>query len=184
MSVPPKNSSPLSVKEQLINDLDDARQAMYDILNELDVKKEIYPEWTIQHILAHLAGWDDAALDSLRAYAQGSESKLPIFRGIDDYNAHSVATRQDLNYRQVYAEWELVRQQLKDILHAMPDEKYTGKMLFPWGERGPIADFVEIWVHHERGHAREIRGLITAKPPETPPIQPEQETPDSEQKSP
>jgi len=85
----------------LIRRLDHARQNMRMTLVDLDPNVELYPAWTIKHILAHIAGWDDATTSSLRAHAGGREPPTPAASGIDEYNAHSVETREVLNYRQV-----------------------------------------------------------------------------------
>lgn len=151
---------PMEKRDQLVQDLDDARAQMAGVLAGIDTTMELYPGWTIKHVLAHITGWDEATIDSLKAHAQGTESSVPAYRGIDDYNAKSVETRELLSYGRVYREWEKVREELKDVLRTMPPEKFSQDLLFPWSERGAIDNVIRILVHHEKEHAQEIQALL------------------------
>jgi hypothetical protein len=147
-------------KNELIQQLDSARAKMQAIMAELDLQTEIYPDWTIKHILAHIAGWDDASIASLRAHKSGKEPATPAVRGIDHYNAESVATREALSYEQIIREWEMAREQLKAIINEMSPEKFEEPMLFAWGETGSVAQLVAIFAEHEEEHAKEIKALL------------------------
>jgi hypothetical protein len=142
--------------ERLIRDLDESHASMKAALVDISLHMEIYPGWTIKEVLAHLAGWDEAVTAALRAHAGGDEPGTPAVRGIDFYNAESVATRQALSYDQVVREWDLARAELKTILAAMPAQKFKERMLYPWGGTGNISQLVAIFVDHEREHAAEI----------------------------
>jgi uncharacterized protein (TIGR03083 family) len=146
-------------KERLIRQLDEAREAMRAVLADIDPTLEVYPTWTIKHVLAHITGWDDACISSLRAHAGGNEPPTPAVEGINAYNAQSVATRQALDYRQVVKEWEAARAQLKTVLNEMPPDKFQEPLLFPWGPRGKIARLIAIFAGHEKEHAQEIQEL-------------------------
>ncbi len=146
-------------KIRLIQQLDAARTKIQAVLVDIDQQMEIYPGWTIKHILAHITGWDDAVIASLRAHAGGDEPGTPATEGADAYNTESVATREALSYDRISREWELARDQLKAVLDEMPPEKFAEPLLFPWGETGTIAQVVGIFSHHEDEHAEEIRQL-------------------------
>ncbi|MBI5671346.1 MAG: maleylpyruvate isomerase N-terminal domain-containing protein [Chloroflexi bacterium] len=149
----------MKTREQLIEGLDASHAAMQSLLDEVEKNWEVYPGWTIRQVLAHLTGWDEATTASLRAYTEGSEAAIASYRGINDYNARSVETRQDLRYEQTCREWELAREALKAAILAVPDEKFGGEVLYPWGQRGSIPQLIEIFIEHDREHADEIRGL-------------------------
>jgi hypothetical protein len=150
-------------KTRLIQQLDQARETMRAVLADMDLQMEIYPNWTIQHVLAHIAGWDDATTSSLRAHAGGQEPATPAVRGIDFYNAQSVATREALSYEQTVKEWELSREQFKVAILEMPPEKFQEPLLFPWGRTGTSAQVVAIFASHEEEHAEEIGELLKAR---------------------
>lgn len=154
-------------KKRYIKRLDTAHTNMQAELAGIDVQMEIYPGWTVKHVLAHITGWDDAVTTSLRAHADGDEPGAPAAEGIDAYNAQTVATREALNYEQVVKEWELAREQLKTVINEMPPEKLEAELLFPWGGRGTIAQIVAIFAHHEDEHAHEIQALKATRARET-----------------
>ena len=113
----------------------------------------------VKHVLAHIAGWDDASTSSLRANAGGEELATPAFQGVDHYNAETVSTRESLSYAQIAREWEQSREALKKAINDLPADKVDKPMLFPWGESGTAAELVNIFAPHERGHAAEIEEL-------------------------
>lgn len=147
-------------RTRLIQQLDQAHAEMRAVLADIDPRVQVYPGWTIQQVLAHLAGWDEAVTVSLHAHAVGNEPATPAVRGIDFYNAQSVATREALRYDQVVAEWELAHDQLKAALNELPLAKFQEPLLFPWGASGSVARLVAIFEEHEREHAEEIRRLM------------------------
>jgi hypothetical protein len=146
-------------KKRLIEQLDQARAKLQAVLVDIDTQMKIYPNWTVKHLLAHIAGWDDAIIASLRAHTGGDEPGTPAVRGIDYYNAQSVATREALSYDHIVKEWELAREQLKAIIKEMPPEKFKEPLLLPWGQTGTIAQVVTIFTSHEEEHAEEIANL-------------------------
>jgi hypothetical protein len=147
-------------KATLIQRLDQAHEAMRDLLAEIDPQMEIYPGWTAKHLLAHIAGWDDAATSALHAHAGGREPAILAIEGIDAYNAESVATRETLDYEHIVKEWELAREQLKAAILAMPAEKLHDPLLFPWGGTGKMARVAAIFADHEEEHVKEIHQLL------------------------
>ncbi|MGD1994823.1 MAG: DinB family protein [Anaerolineae bacterium] len=146
----------MTIQARLIEQLDAAREAMQEAAEAVDPSAEIYPGWTIKEILAHITGWEDATIESLRAHALGDVPATPASRGIDAYNASTVATRETLSYDHVVREWRQTRQNLKDLVRGMDPDRLTASMVFPWGPRGTVEELVRIMVHHENGHAQEV----------------------------
>jgi hypothetical protein len=146
-------------KTRLLEALDLSRAAMLHLIQRLDPKEEIYPNWTLQQFLAHVSGWDEAASSSLRAYVKNEEAPIASYRGIDAYNAESVETRHDLTYEQTYREWELARIELKAALLALPDDSFSKTILYPWGTRASVTGLVEVIIDHEHEHVEEIEKL-------------------------
>ena len=147
-------------KERLLQRLDEARAMMRSVLDGIELSMEIYPGWTIKHVLAHIAGWDDATAVSFRAHIAGDEPGTPAARGIDHYNAESVATREALDYERVHQEWELSRDVLKKAISEMPDDKLGTPLILPWGPYGTVEQAVGIFADHEEEHAQEISRMV------------------------
>ncbi|MBN2550797.1 MAG: maleylpyruvate isomerase N-terminal domain-containing protein [Anaerolineales bacterium] len=147
----------MNERERLIQELVESRQSLHYVLDDLDSHLEIYPDWTVRELLAHLTGWDDAVVASLRAHVAGRVPAAPAVRGVNHYNEQSVAEREALDLEHVRHECELSRQLLITILHEMPDEKFIQPLIMPWGETGTVTELVQVFIHHEKEHAREIR---------------------------
>jgi len=147
----------MSTKMQFIKRLTQARNEVRALLPGIDIHMKIYPAWTIKEVLAHLAGWDDATILALKAYITGEIPPTPADRGIDPYNAQTVAERSSLNYDQIVREWELVREQLIPILHQIDEEKLGVVIVSPWGDTITIEGLLNIMIRHEEEHAKVIR---------------------------
>lgn len=141
---------------------------MRAMVAQIDSKSEVYPGWKMKQVLAHITGWDEAATASIKAFVQGNEDSIVAYRGIDEYNERSVETRQDLNEEQTRKEWEIARIELKVLLESIPPEKFGVEILFPWGQRAPLTNLVNIIIYHERDHVEEIKALTEpSKSPES-----------------
>jgi hypothetical protein len=110
-------------RAQWIERLDTARNATREAVKELTPETEVYPGWLLKDFLAHLTGWQEAAIFSLRAYCRGEEWQIPTFRGLDEHNLSSVETRKDLRFDQVYTEWEMVHDRESRLLELPPENR-------------------------------------------------------------
>lgn len=149
--------------ERLLERLDRARRAMQAVLTDIDTEAEIYPQWTIKHILAHIGGWDEVATAALRAHAAGDTPALLAIRGIDAYNDYLVAQCDTDTYEQVVSNWKLARRQFKAAISEMPPERLREPLLLPWGGEGNIARIVAILTDHEKEHATDILAFLSAE---------------------
>jgi hypothetical protein len=144
-------------REFLLHRLDETRAQIEELLPRIDPGKDIYSGWTIKDMLAHITGWDDATIDSLRDHVAGRVPATPADRGLDDYNSRTVSSRKDLEYSHVLNEWRLTRQILRTIVAQMPEAAFCEPMIVPWGGKGTVTEVVDIFREHEEEHARDIR---------------------------
>jgi hypothetical protein len=147
-------------REELIACLERSHAKMVAHLNEIDLNRKIYPLWSIREMLAHLSGWDDAVISFIQALMAGQIPATPAARGIDVYNAESVATRAGLDYDTIYREYIETRKILLKLLEEVPDEKITAHYILPWGEPGTLVDIVNIFAPHEEEHAEDVEKII------------------------
>ncbi len=150
----------MSQRDELIAILESSRAKMLAHLDEIDKNREIYPLWTIREMLAHLSGWDDAVIAFIRSLMAGKIPATPAARGINVYNAESVASREDLDYDHIYREYIQTREELLQLLREVPDEKITERFILPWGGPGTLVDIVNIFGPHEEEHAEDVEKLI------------------------
>jgi uncharacterized protein (TIGR03083 family) len=148
-------------REELIQRLAAARAVLHELLAQIPPETEIYPGWTLRQFYAHLTGWDDVVTAALRAHAAGQTPATPAVKGIDAYNAESVATRSTLDYDHIVREWRLAREQLTAALGELPLEKLDESVLYPWGPTGSVERMVGVLIWHEgEEHADELRAWL------------------------
>ncbi len=150
----------MNKRDQLVQRLERSRAMMIAHLNEIDLKRRIYPLWTVREILAHLSGWDDATIAFIRSLLAGKEPATPAARGIDAYNSETVATREGLDYDHIYREYIETRLILLDLIRQMPEEMVSQNYTLPWGEQGSLEDMINIFGPHEEEHAEDVHKLI------------------------
>jgi DinB superfamily len=158
----------MTIKDRdfLLRRLDDTRSKIEELLLKTDRKKEIYPGWSIKELLAHMTGWDDATIDSLRAHVIGRPPSVATIHSLDTYNAGTVSSRNNLNYDQILKEWRLTRQVLRTLIEQMPEEKFFEPLSVPWGGKATVTYLVDMFREHEEEHANDLKEWI--KHPEKP----------------
>jgi len=149
----------MSQKEEIIKKLKQTRQELKDLVADIPPEKEIYPTWKLKELLAHFAGWDDAAADGVRSALTGEDPIIVAPRGQDDYNARTVSERETLPLGHIIKEWELNRDLLMDLVEQVPEEKLDTQTVYPWGEKGTLANLVLGMAEHELYHIAEIKEL-------------------------
>ena len=140
----------------LINRLKEKRTEIETLLAKAPADKEIYTNWTLKELLAHMSGWDDVIIEALQAHAKDEPVSTTVTTGIDNYNANTVTTRKSLNLEQVTLEWKATRESLFKALEELPNEKFNQPLTFPWGETGTVAYLIEIFVEHEEFHRKHL----------------------------
>ena len=101
-----------------------------------------------------------AFIQSLMA---GKIPATPAARGLDAYNAETVATREGLDYDHIYREYIQTRKVLLQLLREVPDEKVVERYILPWGEPGTLVDIINIFGPHEEEHAGDVEKLIAQR---------------------
>src|SRR5512133_2883463 len=150
----------MSQRDELITALERSRAKMLAHLDEIDKNRKIYPLWTIRDMLAHLSGWDDAVIAFIQSLMAGKIPATPAARGVNVYNAETVATREGLDYDHIYREYIQTRKVLIQLLREVPDEKVAERYILPWGEPGTLVDIINIFGPHEEEHAEDVEKLI------------------------
>jgi hypothetical protein len=152
MSVPSRN--------MLLQNMDFARSRIEALLPVVDPAKEIYPGWTIRDLLAHMSGWDDATIESLRSHLEGSPLSFPAIHNLDVYNSLTVISRKQFDFDHILKEWQLTRQVLHDVINQMPEEMFHRPFFVPWGGKITITDLMIMFHDHEDEHTLDIRAWL------------------------
>jgi hypothetical protein len=147
-------------KGNLINQLDNARAKLKSVLARVEPDMDIYPSWHLKELTDHIAGWDDAVVAAIRSHAQGDVPAVTAPLGINHYNAQTVTTREAIPLEHSLREFDVTREQLKQVIREMPIEKFRQSFVSPWGDTITVEQLVEIFVHHELTHAEEIEQAL------------------------
>jgi hypothetical protein len=144
-------------KEELLQALADSRQDFLEAIRGVDPHRPIYPPWEVKQIVDHITGWDESVIASIRAYKEQAEPPTPAIRGIDYFNAQSVAERLEMTYEQSLRECEVTRQTLRELIAGLPDDAFEQRTVAPTGQTSRLFRIIEIFIDHEHEHAESIR---------------------------
>ena len=135
---------------------------MRQVVERIDPHRQIYPQWRIHEMLAHLTGWDEAATTSLTRHLNGQPSRPVATHGIDHYNGQSIRSRAGLTLSQIQQEWEAERENLIEAIRNLSSAQLQDNIVYPWGGRGTILNLIKGLIAHETEHAREIEQMLDA----------------------
>jgi hypothetical protein len=72
-----------------------------------------------------------------------------------------VHEQRNWTVEQVFAEWDLAREDFKLAVQEITLDQFPGDLLYPWGdERGSIAQLVEYMAEHDIEHRDDIVEVI------------------------
>lgn len=145
------------IRDQLIEEMDASRTHLRTLIDEIGAQAEVYPNWQVKELLAHITGWDELLINVLNAYLENQPPVMLVDKGLDEFNARVVSQRAALSYEAVCQEWESTRENLKRLVRSIPAERFEEELVMPWGQQGKIKDFIRIFSHHEIEHEEEIR---------------------------
>ena len=149
----------MSQKTEIVAKLLKTRQELKDLVADIPPEKEIYPEWGLKELLAHFAGWDDAAAAGVRGALAGEDPIIVAPRGPNDFNARTVSERETLPLGLIIKEWEHNRKELLELAESVPEDKYDTRTIYPWGEEGTLGELILGMAEHELYHIAEIKEL-------------------------
>jgi hypothetical protein len=147
-------------REEILQALESSHAAMMAQLDEVDKQRKIYPLWTIREIVAHLSGWDDAAIGFVNALLKGETPPVPAPRGPNVYNEETVSTREGLSYDHIVREYVNTRAKLITVVRQMTEEMVAQESVLPWGDKGSLESIVQVFGPHEMEHAMDVKKII------------------------
>lgn len=147
--------------DALIDKMVRARSVLNAALEKVTPQTEIYPAWKLKQLLDHISGWDELVLAELHAYRNGI-TPTQIVKGINEFNARSVAARGALTLEQSRRAYDTTRQEVLQTLRELTPEMIIRKYDAPWGGKCTVTSIVKIFVSHEREHAEQIEAIFAA----------------------
>ena len=145
-------------KHIAIRNLEHTRADSQQKLEGVDPNAVNYEEgnWRVREIIGHLTEWDLEVVRSLKAHAEGGQYLIPDFVDFDAYNNPAADARRNQPLDKLHEDWAEAHLAFKDAIQAMPEERMTIDMRYPWGPIDPVFYLVEIMAGHEREHIKDI----------------------------
>lgn len=148
-------------KTLLLKQLDEARDHLWSVLDNLEPSRVIYPGWNKRDFFAHIAGWDAMVFEIFRDFTAGITGKERPYTNVDDFNRRYVELRQSSTLEGARLECEINRFAIITLLKGIPAEGFQQSVQFPWGPN-TVAEFIRGAIEHERDHANDITKLVVA----------------------
>ena len=147
-------------KEYLINRLMETHHEIQKIIEKIDLDIPVYddPEWQVRDVIGHIATWDREMIKTLQAFMDEKEYFIPgIEEDESDFNEIAVEEQRKLSTLQSLDEWNAARKKLLAVIQDIPDDRYPGDFVFPWGdERGSVRILLDYFIEHDEEHRDEI----------------------------
>ena len=158
-SMPQRERAP---KETLLAALAAAREELLTaaaaIPPEERASRPVCGTWTLKDVLAHIADWEWVGVEGQRDMAAGRLPQVEHIADIDAWNQAHYEVRRDQPWDDVWQDLHAARQALVDVLSGMSQASLAQSYPFPWGPEGTAYDWICVYVAHDRGHARDLRG--------------------------
>ena len=150
-------------KTALMQEMEQARIELWQIIDSLDAATEIYPGWNKRDFFAHIAGWEAYVFEVFKCNASSTPLKdYPYnnLKNLDEANAGFVAERKSGTMENSKLECEISRYAILRMMDDIPAEDFDKPIQFPWGKL-TATQFAHDAVNHERDHAADIAKLHT-----------------------
>jgi hypothetical protein len=145
----------------LIDEFDQTRKEMLEIVDITDSDLEILPGWTIREILINISSWELIIEKALKAYLTEDPPYFLQEQDFDIYNQESIDVRANSSLEDLIREWKDVRASLKKTIKKLKQSDLDIEMVLPWGSERPIYELIEIIAEHETEHMKDIQNVTS-----------------------
>ncbi|MEN8172087.1 MAG: DinB family protein [Chloroflexota bacterium] len=135
-----KEQQPLS-KTELIKTIKAERARLEDIVSTLTddqmTQTDAKDDWSIKDILAHIAAWEDLAVDRLTAAITGTSTTNPLIQNWDDVHAFNAACYQENKSKtltEVLKNFQNTYQRFLSIVNTLDDNFIAEALPFDWAD--------------------------------------------------
>ena len=151
-------------KEELIRTLEEGREAFLDSIEGLSdeqmVEENVFDDWTVKDILAHLTMWEAELVKLLWQARQGHKPTSVHFAKVsmDEQNATWHRQNKARPLERVLDDYHGVRPQTVRRVEAFSERDLTDPKRYPWLEGTPLWKWIASdSFEHEAEHLAQIR---------------------------
>ena len=160
-------------KAKLLDQMSTSYAALEEILAPLDKTQYstegVIPGWSIKDMLAHIASWHHRLLAWLDAAVRNQEPTLSGLDSVEEMDALNAQFYQENKSRpldEVLADFRTSRQQIMDIVQAMPEEDLMSPHRFDWSKGEPLWHLIagDTFEHYQE-HLAQIQEWLASTNP-------------------
>ncbi len=140
----------------LMNEFDQIRKKMVEVVEKTDPVLEIFPRWTIREVIINITSWEIVINKALIAYLAGDPPYFLHEQDFDVFNQESIEVRSSRSREEVLKEWKEVRSALNKTIQKLKETDLPVEMVLPWGSERPVYELLEIIGEHESEHMEDI----------------------------
>jgi uncharacterized damage-inducible protein DinB len=148
-------------KEEVLTKLAESRRELHQAIQGLSEEEmtqvQVEGVWTIKDVLGHIASWEEICLEPLRRYADGAPFKVESILDYLSVNEGLVARKRETPLDSILDELDAIRQELAATVGKLSVEQWEQKVIFPWGDEGPVAEMLDELYEHEWEHVQAIQ---------------------------
>jgi uncharacterized damage-inducible protein DinB len=146
-----------TIVTRLAESRQDLRRATQGLSEEQMTQVQVEGVWTIKDVLGHIASWEEICLEPLRRYADGDPFEAKVIKDYMILNEELAARKQDTPLDVILDEWDAIRQELVATSSKLSAEQWALRVVFPWGDEGPVAEMLDELHQHELEHVHAIQ---------------------------
>ena len=135
----------------------DLHQATHGLSEEEITQVQVEGVWTIKDVLGHIASWEEICLEPLRRYADGAPFEAVVVKDYSTLNDELAARKGDVPLDVILDELDAIRQELVATASRLSAEQWEQRVLFPWGDEGPVTEMLDELRQHELEHVHAIQ---------------------------
>jgi len=134
------------------------RQAIEDLSEEEMTQVQVEGVWTVKDVLGHITSWEEVLLEPLRRYAEGGPFVAEVIQDDLAWNDEQAARKREVPLAAILEELAAIRRELVETAGRLSAGQRAEKLLFPWGEKGTVAQGLGVVGQHEMEHVEHIQG--------------------------
>ncbi len=128
---------------------------------EARATRKLCGDWALPDILGHVADWNEFAALHLRPLTTGQLPTVHFGSEIQTWNSEHAEARRLQPREKIWADLSASAQSLETVFGSISEPDLSRPFASPWRPTDTAHQWFQIWFHHYREHALEIRKGLT-----------------------
>lgn len=148
------------MKNDLLSELQKAREQLLLIINKLPEDKILVGKWTKKEILAHIVGWEEETVISIPQILSGEKPRS--FRiSMNKFNEENVSKRKSKNIGELLNELTILRKKVIEQITDLSEEQFKNYYGTKLGKKQiNVLWIINELISHDKNHTKELEKKI------------------------